>query len=277
MQDEFLTTPDNCRIAYQYLQTTASHPTFVLLHGLGGDLAVWHPLAQALHQSLKANCLLIDLRGHGLSTKTIPPGIQADLSLYARDVALIIKHLNIKKPILVGHCFGGNVALLVRDMVPATATITINTAPYTTSTKSYLLQKSLCHSQFFFRPKKTPGRQNINRSKHHRDIDFSRIRDDIQRTGINSYLFALNSFVRHKPNNQTPDNDSPLIAILGAKDMILPLNSTKQLYRQYTDAHIHTIEDNHLIPLNQSANDLSRLLTQLLATHGVNHFKPQIQ
>ena len=79
----------------------------VLIHGLAANHAFWHfsvllPLAE--HYRLT----VYDLRGHGRSS--MPPSGYTTADM-AGDLHLLLDHLQIQKADLVGHSFGGVVAL----------------------------------------------------------------------------------------------------------------------------------------------------------------------
>jgi pimeloyl-ACP methyl ester carboxylesterase len=82
-------------------------PDVVLLHGLLGNLAVWHlNMVPALRRDFRVTTL--DLRGHGYSDVT-PTGYTTE-SL-ARDLEGALDRLGIERTLLVGHSFGADVCL----------------------------------------------------------------------------------------------------------------------------------------------------------------------
>jgi pimeloyl-ACP methyl ester carboxylesterase len=82
-------------------------PDVVLLHGLLGNLAVWHlNMVPALRREFRVTTL--DLRGHGYSDVT-PTGYTTE-SL-AHDLAGALDRFGIERTFLVGHSFGADVCL----------------------------------------------------------------------------------------------------------------------------------------------------------------------
>ena len=77
-----------------------------MIHGLAANSAFWFPVAMQL--SYKFRFTAIDLRGHGYSDMT-PSGYSA--SSLADDVQVLIDHLDLARPHILGHSFGGLVAL----------------------------------------------------------------------------------------------------------------------------------------------------------------------
>lgn len=80
-------------------------PTLVLLHGLGGNGAVWDGLKPLLAESWRGRWLIPDFRGHGRSFHGAPYSIGA----HAGDVAALLPRD--EPAILVGHSMGGAVAM----------------------------------------------------------------------------------------------------------------------------------------------------------------------
>jgi pimeloyl-ACP methyl ester carboxylesterase len=82
-------------------------PDLVMIHGLTGNLAVWHlNIVPLLWDHFRI--LTYDLRGHGYSDKP-PTGYSADDM--ACDLVDLLDQLEIDRAALVGHSFGADVAL----------------------------------------------------------------------------------------------------------------------------------------------------------------------
>src|SRR5215213_7450830 len=83
-----------------------SGPALLLLHGLGCDHTTWLPVIATL--SRRYTVIAPDLLGHGRSAKP-----RADYSLggYANGMRDLLTVLGIDKVTVVGHSFGGGVAM----------------------------------------------------------------------------------------------------------------------------------------------------------------------
>jgi pimeloyl-ACP methyl ester carboxylesterase len=107
-----------------------SGPAIVMLHGLGGQT---RNFSYALLARLTPHyrVILLDRPGSGYSTR--PAGMPAALATQSAVVAHFIRALELSKPLLVGHSFGGAVALGVAldhaDAVSALALIAPLTHP----------------------------------------------------------------------------------------------------------------------------------------------------
>ena len=81
-------------------------PVLLLLHGLGCDHTSWDPVIGSLAR--RYTVIAPDLLGHGQSAKP-----RADYSVggYANGMRDLITLLGIDKVTVVGHSFGGGVAM----------------------------------------------------------------------------------------------------------------------------------------------------------------------
>ena len=97
-----------------HYQTMGQGDDIVLIHGLGSSLGFWSPgilipLARAFRVTL------FDLRGHGRSGMPDSGYTTADM---AQDLASLVGYLGINRAHLVGHSFGGAVALHCAVLFP---------------------------------------------------------------------------------------------------------------------------------------------------------------
>eukprot|EP01018_Ginkgo_biloba_P010269 Gb_31948 [translate_table: standard] len=90
-------------------------PTAVLLHGILGGRKNWGSFARRLAQEFPMwQFLLVDLRCHGDSA-SIPKRPPHTVASAARDVLQLVGQLRLTPRVLVGHSFGGKVALSMAD------------------------------------------------------------------------------------------------------------------------------------------------------------------
>lgn len=95
---------DGVRLAYKDNDSGSSPILFV--HGWGCDHSFLAP--QAKHFKKSHRVITVDLRGHG---KSDAPHQDYSMSVFAEDLAFLCTELSLKKPVVVGHSMGGNVAL----------------------------------------------------------------------------------------------------------------------------------------------------------------------
>jgi pimeloyl-ACP methyl ester carboxylesterase len=85
----------------------------VLLHGFLENSTMWNDFIPEF--SKKNRVITIDLLGHG---KTECIGYVHTMELMAEAVLAVLKHLKIRRSILVGHSMGGYVALAFAELYP---------------------------------------------------------------------------------------------------------------------------------------------------------------
>lgn len=90
-----------------HYQQLGEGPDIVMLHGVTGNLAIWHlNIVPALME--EARVTTYDLRGHGYSD--MPPSGYTTANL-ASDLAHLLDTLDIERAHIVGHSFGADIAL----------------------------------------------------------------------------------------------------------------------------------------------------------------------
>ena len=96
-------------------EQTGNGPNVVMVHGLGTNLAFWYLKSAALMRH-EFRVTVYDLRGHGRSERP-PSGYTA--STMAEDLQALLDGLAVERPHLVGHSFGGVIALEFALRAPA--------------------------------------------------------------------------------------------------------------------------------------------------------------
>ncbi len=93
-------------IDINYIQYGNGTQDIVLLHGWGQNIAMMRPLGDLFQDKYKIT--ILDLPGFGESKEPVEPWSIDD---YVDCLNLFLKELKVKKPILMGHSFGGRVAI----------------------------------------------------------------------------------------------------------------------------------------------------------------------
>jgi pimeloyl-ACP methyl ester carboxylesterase len=100
-------------VRIHYTQT-GEGPDLVLIHGMTGNLAVWHlRIVPLLWDHFRVTTY--DLRGHGYSSMP-PDGYDADHM--AADLLGLLDALEIERASLVGHSYGADIALYLANLHP---------------------------------------------------------------------------------------------------------------------------------------------------------------
>lgn len=81
-------------------------PAVVLVHGLSSNSHIWDAVAPRL--AARFRVVALDQRGHGRSDK---PDEGYDFDTIVADLRGLVAALGLRRPLFVGHSWGGNVAL----------------------------------------------------------------------------------------------------------------------------------------------------------------------
>lgn len=93
--------------ALSYLDAPGARRALVLVHGAGVDRSMYTPQVDAL-AAAGHRVIAVDLRGHGQST--LDAGVRVTASDLVDDLVALLEHLELTRPVLVGHSLGGNLA-----------------------------------------------------------------------------------------------------------------------------------------------------------------------
>ena len=92
--------------SFHYRDWGGDGQPIVLVHGLASNCRIWDLVAPILSQRFRV--VAIDQRGHG---ETFKPDSGYDFATVTADLRGFIEGLGISNPVIVGHSWGGDVAL----------------------------------------------------------------------------------------------------------------------------------------------------------------------
>lgn len=90
----------------------SEQPAALLLHGLGSNARYWERIARRLPDR---RLVALDQRSHGLSDA---PATGYDMAELAADAGHAITSFGLERPVVVGHSWGGSIALEVAATLP---------------------------------------------------------------------------------------------------------------------------------------------------------------
>jgi pimeloyl-ACP methyl ester carboxylesterase len=110
-----------------HCQQSGDGPDVVLIHGLTGDLSIWF-LCRAMQELAATHrATAYDLRGHGYSDAPPRGYTSAD---HAGDLLAVMDRLGIARARVVGHSFGGVIALHAAALAPERVEAVVLSDPY---------------------------------------------------------------------------------------------------------------------------------------------------
>lgn len=261
-----ISSHDGTAIYYEIDPSSNKEKYLVLLHGLGSDITAWQSERNALRK-LGFPTLALDLRGHGLSGH---PKDKAsyDLWNFAKDVLWVLQKEDIVKPVLIGHCFGGMVAITFEAAYPKTSRVLILVD---TSYKPPYFGAKLAHNVLINKIISiiTDHVPNIGSTGHGDykkfvetwDYDPRRILADILHTSLRSYLLSCEQILALDATSLLKKITVPTLVIEGTNDIIFPPKVAIDLAHRIKRAEIEFIPGaNHILVLNNPDDLVSAIV-----------------
>lgn len=255
MTGKYLTSFDGARIYYEKT-TQDKNKWLIFLHGFGGDLGAWEKEI-SYFKNLGYSTLALDLRGHGLSSKSEIQDFYK-LENFAKDLKLLLETEKIKNPVILGHCFGGMVATYFQTQYPqiSKALILIDTSfkpPFISPHGvPQVFLKHLFDLLIKIMPNiKTPGHADFDQFVGGPDIDLKRILSDMLHTSLKSYLLLCDQLTGLNTKNLLSKIKVPTLIIQGSEDSIFPIEVAQYLHSRIKKSQLDIIEGaNHILVLN---------------------------
>lgn len=247
--------------------------TLVFLHGLGGDLTAWDEERKAFHE-LGYATIAVDLRGHGLSDR---PADEASyhLNIFVSDILAVLDHEKVKHPILLGHCLGGMITLLIEGthQKTARALVLIDTSckpPYFGQVLGHhvLLNKIISLIAAHVPDIRTPGHVDFSQFVGTGDFNARRILSDVLHTSLRSYLYICEHLVEYDATRLLHNITVSTLVIDGTDDSIFPPKVAKDLAHRIKHATIDLIEGvNHILIINNPNDLIQDIISYLKKLH----------
>ncbi len=260
----------------KYIDRGAGQP-LLLLHGFGASSYSWRYIIDKF--SVNYRVIAIDLKGFGLSGK--PTDEKYSPSDQSQIIINFIKDLGLKDVILVGHSFGGAVALFSylemqkSNYTPVVKMILIDSASYKQEFPYFIqiLRTPLLNRLTLF---VLPDKVNANMLLKKAFYDDSKITKEM----INIYASylglagAYHALIKTSelilPKNiddivyQYKQINIPTLVIWGDKDEIVPLEVGQRLSRDISTANLHIIKDCGHVPQEECPVETIRLFEGFL-------------
>jgi len=251
-----LKTQDNQTIYYETHKGSANKPTLFFLHGMGGDLDAWQFVIKPL-QEASYSTIAMDLRGHGYSSHPRTPESYNTTHL-VQDIEDILKAEKQRQIILIGHCYGANIALLftLKNPKMVKKLIIIGASycppPYL---KHAILRKGAALTTnlatLLSLPPRKPWHSPYPAGKHHEDYEWYGLARTIWHNSLRSYAQTSKQIENFNILDQLPKIKTPTLIIAGEKDSIYPLPLSEKLHEQIPNSKLEVIKNaNHVMPMN---------------------------
>lgn len=241
-------------------------------------MTAWNP-EREYFEKLGFSTAALDLRGHGLSERG------EDLSFYefnnfAQDINSLIKHLGVKKPVLVGHCFGGIVSLYFavsyQHLLKALILIDSSYKPPIylggeNPVAHTLIKKILKAGAEFLPNLSLPGHVDFSKFIGTEDVDIRRFTSDVLHTSTKAYMLMSERLTGYDGKKLLSKINIPTFIMEGEKDTIFPPDIAVYLAERIKKSDLEFIpEANHILVISNVSEvnvSIERFLGRIEYTH----------
>ncbi len=235
---------------------------YLCISGIGGSATAWDTFAKTVCTVDKqATVIAYDHRCHGLSTRVLRPFTRDIFYTFGLDTAHIIEKLGIKSVVLIGHSFGGLIALscIANKLVKNVSAVYCFSTPFSTTCLSPTL-----HNQCYEILKLLPTTGNDHRVPYSTALhlrykdswDFSpgRIYHDIQSVGVLQFVLLwllILSAPQQSFENLPPE--TRYFCIHSDYDQVVSKRNSTALCRALPEVTERALLTNHNSIVNQAS------------------------
>ena len=215
----------------------------VFLHGWGQNIQMMKMLADPF--SKENNIVIVDLPGFGESTEPTYDWMVDD---YVEAIKSLLESLKIKKPILVGHSFGGKISLLYSSKYEVEKLVVLG-SPYKKEIEKLSLKTKMLKAA-----KKVPVLNKLEgfAKKHIGSTDYRNASEIMRKILVNTVNYDISS--------NLSKIKCPTLIIWGTNDEAVPIEDAYELEKLIKDAAVIEYEGcshyAYLERLNQTINVL---------------------
>lgn len=214
----------------------------VLLHGWGQNIEMMRPIGDNFQDRFRIT--ILDFPGFGESEEPKEAWTIEDYELMLEE---FLKKVNVKKPIVIGHSFGGRVAIRYSARNPISKLVLFGSP-------CIRIQEELSLGVKMLKKIKTlPGLNGLGEymKKFIGSRDYKAASPIMRQTLVNVVNEDLSKFAR--------EIEEPTLLIWGTNDTEAPLNEAKELEKIMLDAALITLPGTHYAYLE----NLPRVVTIL--------------
>ena len=200
----------------------------LLLHGWGCDRNIWKATAEVLRHHFMV--VAVDFAGFGKSQE---PREVWGVEEYTRSIEALVKELGVVRPIVVGHSFGGKVALLYASKYEVEKLILFGSPCIRIEEPLPLTVRILK------KLKKLPGLNEFGEfmKQYIGSRDYKAATPIMRQTLVEVVNEDLSKFAR--------EIEEPTLLIWGENDTEAPLNEAKELEKIMNDAALIVLPGTH--------------------------------
>lgn len=211
-----------------HYKKSGSGPDLILMHGWGCSSATVESIARVASET--NTVYNIDFPGFGETSE--PPSVWG-VEEYTQLIESFSDKLGIKIPVLIGHSFGGRIALLYSSRNPTSKVVLVDAAglkprrsiKYYIKTYSFKLSKRLLHLLY---SKDSAERKIEELRKKHGSADYA--------SASSTMRVILSKVVNEDLTHVLKQIVAPTLLIWGEKDTATPLWMAQKMERMIKDS-----------------------------------------
>ena len=229
-------------IDVNYIEYGSGKNTVVLLHGWGQNIEMMKPLGDRLEGN---KIIIVDLPGYGLSQE---PNYVWTIYDYVECIKELLDSLNVKKPILMGHSFGGKISLVYASKYDVEKLVLFG-SPYRPEKKKLSLKTKLLK-----KAKKIPGLNKLEgfAKKHIGSTDYKNASEMMRKILVSTVNLDITEDVKKIK--------CPTLIIWGTLDEAVPVADAYELEKLIPDAGVVIYEGCTHYAYLERINDVTNVL-----------------
>lgn len=228
-----------------YVERGTGNIVLLFLHYFGGSSRAWSKVIDELDENFR--CIAVDMPGFGNSEVTIK---EPSVGYYADSVLKLIKNLELKSYVLIGHSMGGKIALSIASLKPSglNSIVLLAPSPPTPEPMDKEARERLLHA--YANPSALKILINKITACPLADYELNLVIEDNVRSSLSAWKWWLEHGSVEDISPQMPDIDVPVSIISGEKDATIPAAFLKnELIKYFPAADFEQIQDaGHLLP-----------------------------
>ncbi|XP_003770525.2 protein ABHD11-like [Sarcophilus harrisii] len=265
--------PRTVPLSYKLLEGRNSHPPLVFLHGLLGSKINFESEAKALAEQTGRKVLTLDARNH----RDSPSDPDCSYEAMSADVEALLLKLGLAPCVLIGHCMGGKIAMVLALQKPELVERLISLDVSPTMTTAF--PEALTYIETM-KSLKIPKELSFSKAQQLADEQLSQIIQDpiIRQYLLNNlimvdgqYMWKVNSEVLSQQVDNIMDfpqiqgsYSGPTLFLRGADSLVIQPHHYPEIKRLFPQAQILTIpKAGHWIHVDQPRDFLTSILNFL--------------
>jgi pimeloyl-ACP methyl ester carboxylesterase len=243
-----------------YYEVTGSGEPLVFVHGLGSSTRDWE--YQVPFFSPKYKVITVDLRGHGKSDK---PKAPYSIPMFAKDIAGLIKNLDLKDVNIVGISLGGAIVMqltinypeLIKNLVVVNSSAAVmdpNALKETINSRTEIIKNEgmegmgrTLASVLFIKPDQEESRKKVIKRWAENDAD--------------AYISSLSSLNGFNIKNHLNTIKCPTLIVTSDEDYT-PVSIKEEYAKLIPNSRVYVVNDaRHALTMERPKefNDLDRV------------------